>query len=251
MDMDRNAVQEYTVLNTAIPPPLNGSFTGTWETAPWTLDFVDIRGAGLTGIPEPRYQTRVKMLHDKNYFYIGAELYDPDIWNYNDVKNSVIFWENDFEVFVDPDGDSLNYYEFEINALNTIWELTLDKPYNQGGTATSPANIDGLISAIAIDGTLNDPMDVDTKWSVTIAIPWEGFRRYVGAHQNLPPSVKDEWRINFSRVQWRFNVVDGKYERIPKINPPFSIHEEDNWVWSTQHEINMHEPKYWGRVKFA
>ena len=31
----------------------------------------------------------------------------------------MIFNDNDFEVFINPDGDNHEYYEFEINALNT------------------------------------------------------------------------------------------------------------------------------------
>ena len=61
---------------------------------------------------------------------------EPDIWAYNTVNSltiKVIFWENDFEVFVDIEGKGTNYYEFEVNPLNTIWELSLDKPYNVGG----------------------------------------------------------------------------------------------------------------------
>ena len=50
-------------------------------------------------------------------------------------KNGVIFHDNDFEVFIDPDGDNHQYYEFEMNALNTIWELTLPRPYRAGGEA--------------------------------------------------------------------------------------------------------------------
>ena len=46
--------------------------------------------------------------------------------------DSVIFQDNDFEVFIDPDGDNHNYYEIEINALNTEWDLRLPKPYRDG-----------------------------------------------------------------------------------------------------------------------
>ncbi|CEN48597.1 hypothetical protein CCAN2_1920045 [Capnocytophaga canimorsus] len=44
-------------------------------------------------------------------------------------RDTVIFHNNDFEIFLDPDNDSHNYYEFEINALNTVWDLFLTKPY--------------------------------------------------------------------------------------------------------------------------
>src|SRR5207302_4948895 len=66
---------------------------------------------------------------------VFAELEEPHVWGTITRKNKVIFYDNDFEVFIDPDGDNHNYYEFEINALNTIWELTLVKPYRNGGPA--------------------------------------------------------------------------------------------------------------------
>ena len=58
------------------------------------------------------------------------------------------------------------------------------------------------------------------------------------------PSAGDEWRINFSRVEWQTRTVEGKYEKLPGL-------KEDNWVWSPQGEINMHIPERWGVVKFA
>ena len=38
-----------------------------------------------------------------------------------------VFNDNDFEVFIDPDGSTHYYKEFEINALNTTWDLELNK----------------------------------------------------------------------------------------------------------------------------
>jgi|GEM_PF-5265226 len=42
---------------------------------------------------------------------------------------SYVFYDNDFEVFIDPDGDTHRYYELEINAFGTEWDLFLDRPY--------------------------------------------------------------------------------------------------------------------------
>lgn len=51
------------------------------------------------------------------------------------------------QMFVDPDGDNHNYYEFEVNALNTIWELVLKKPYKDHGPCVSPYNLPGTGAA--------------------------------------------------------------------------------------------------------
>src|SRR5262249_47687589 len=84
-----------------------------WQTAPWTRDFADIEGEAK---PRPRFRTRAKMLWDDEYFYVAAELEEPHVWATLTNHDAVIFHDNDFEVFIDPDGDSHNYYEFEMNA---------------------------------------------------------------------------------------------------------------------------------------
>ena len=76
-----------------------------------------------------------KMLWDDDYFYIGAYIEEPNVWATLTKRDSIIFQDNDFEIFIDPDGDSHNYYELEMNALNTVWDLFLVKPYRDGGPA--------------------------------------------------------------------------------------------------------------------
>ncbi len=49
----------------------------------------------------------------------------------------------------------MSYYEFEMNALNTGWDLFLPKPYNAGGKADNSWDIAGLKTAVAVQGTLN------------------------------------------------------------------------------------------------
>ncbi len=229
---------------------VNGKFSDpTWNLAAWTDDFIDIRGSGS---PQPKFCTRAKMLWDQEYFYIAAELEESDVWGTLTEKNSIIYHDNDFEVFIDPDGDGLNYYEFEINALGTIWELTLDRSYKDGGTPDLGTNIEGLISKVSIDGVLNDPNSKDKGWKVELAIPWAGLKKYHKGGMS-PPQIEDIWKLNFSRVQWQHEVVDGNYKRIPEHGTeiPWTEHPEDNWVWSPQGEINMHIPEMWGEVIFC
>ncbi len=216
-----------------------------WKAAPWTAEFVDIQGEQL---PRPRFRTRAKMLWDDEYFYVGAELEEPHLWATLTERDSVIYYDHDFEVFIDPDGDTHEYYELEINALGTEWDLFLVKPYRDGGPALHCWDIAGLKSAVALDGTLNDPSDVDRGWSVEIAIPWAVLAE--AAHRPAPPEPGDQWWADYSRVEWRMEVVDGGYEKAldPSTGKPYP---EDNWVWSPQGVINMHRPETWGLVEFV
>ena len=182
------------------------------------------------------------MLWDDTYFYVGALLEEPHVWGTLTKHDSVIFHDNDFEVFIDPDGDNHEYYEIEINALNTEWDLFLRKPYRNGGPAINEWEIPGLKTGVHVEGTLNNPSDKDTSWSVEFAIPWKVLAEF--AHRPAPPRDGDQWRVNFSRVEWRHEIVDGRYRKVPKTR-------EDNWVWSPQGAIDMHRPERWGYVQFS
>ncbi len=222
------APKSYDCFHNATPIKIDGKLDDpAWNKADWTTDFVDIEGAAK---PQPRFRTRVKMLWDDQYLYIAAELQEPDVKATLTQHDSVIFHDNDFEVFIKPLPDTESYYEFEMNALNTGWDLYLDKPYKKHGKADNSWDIPGLKTAVAIQGTLNNSRDKDHGWTLEIAYPWQAFQ---SRQQVPPPQAGTEWRINFSRVEW-------------KAGQP----REDNWVWSPQGVINMHVPEQWGYLHF-
>lgn len=210
-----------------------------WAAAPWTEDFVDIEGPTK---PKPKFRTRAKMLWDDEYFYVAAEMEEPHVWGTLTRHDSVIFNDPDFEVFMDPDGDSHEYYEFEMNALNTGWDLFLPKPYKDGGKADNGWKIPGLKTAVHVRGTLNNPADKDRGWSVEIALPWRAFAR--GTRRAAAPREGEQWRVGFSRVEWQIKTANGKYEKVPHT-------PENNWIWSAQGVVDMHRPERWGCVQFA
>lgn len=210
-----------------------------WRGVPWTDPFIDIEGEAR---PRPRFRTRAKLCWDDAFLYIAADLEEPDVSGTLTEHDAVIFHDNDFEVFIDPDGDNHEYYEFEINALNTGWDLRLVKPYRDGGPALNEWEIPGLKTAVHVRGTLNDPSDEDEGWSVEIALPWAVLDEFTS--MDCPPRDGDRWRVNFSRVEWRHLVVDGRYAKVPETR-------EDNWVWSPQGAIDMHRPERWGFVQFS
>ncbi len=230
----------YVCFRAAKPPKIDGKLDDpAWRQAAWTDEFVDIEGDAK---PKPRYRTRAKMLWDDDYFYVGAYLEEPHVWGTLKDHDSVIFQDNDFEVFIDPDGDNHLYAEFEINALNTGWDLLLVKPYRDGGPAVQNWEIPGLKHAVHIDGTRNDPRDTDRGWSVELAFPWKVLKELT--ERDAPPRDGDRWRVNFSRVEWRHEVTQGKYRKVKDTR-------EDNWVWSPQGAIDMHRPERWGYVQFS
>jgi hypothetical protein len=210
-----------------------------WANIPWSEPFRDIEGDKK---PDPPFKTRMKMTWGEAGLYIAAELEEPHVWATLKDHDAVIFHDNDFEVFIDPDADSHLYGELELNALNTTWDLLLNRPYRDGGKALDAWEITGLKTAVRVDGTINNPADKDGGWTVEILWPWKSLKEL--SDVRVPPSDGDQWRVNFSRVEWDHEVVDGKYSKIPK-------RAEHNWVWSPQGAINMHMPDRWGVLQFS
>ncbi|MDP0490702.1 MAG: carbohydrate-binding family 9-like protein [Verrucomicrobiota bacterium JB023] len=223
-----------------------------WQFLPWSEEFVDITGQDEL---KPRYRTRFKMGWDEEFLHVRVEMEEPHVWGTIKKKNEVIFHDNDIEVFIDPDGDGLNYYEFEMNALGTIWELSLTKPYKDGGDAIHGCNMKGLRRKVIVHGTLNQPTSEDNGWEAHISFPWNELKQY-HREGTSPPAKGDRWRINLSRVQWKHTIEDGQYVRVPPHGTTLKqgndeYHPEDNWVWSPQGLINMHYPERWGEVVFV
>jgi hypothetical protein len=239
------APRSYICYRTADPLAIDGRLDEpAWLAAEWSAEFVDIEGDAK---PAPEWRTRLKMLWDDEYLYIGAEMEEPHLWATLTERDAIIYRDNDFEVFIDPDGDGRNYYELEINTLGTVFDLFLPKPYREGGSAVIDWDIEGLKSAVTIQGTLNDSSDRDEGWTVELAIPWSALAEH--ASEGRAPRDGEEWRVNFSRVQWNLEAIEGGYRKImdPETGKPVP---EMNWVWSPQGAVNMHIPEMWGTVRF-
>ena len=223
-------------------PVIDGRIdAGEWAPSAWSEAFVDI-----TGDPgrKPRLGTRFRMLWDSNFLYIAAELEEPDLWATLTERDAIVFRDHDFEVFLDPTGDTEQYFEIEINAMNTVMDLFMNKPYRKGGTYDIKWDA-GMTSSVRLDGTLNDHSDRDGGWTVEMAIPFEGLRR---PGRIWMPERDAVWRINFSRVQWPLQHNGKGYAKIKDAsgrNLP-----EDNWVWNPIGVVNMHIPERWGYLRF-
>jgi len=233
-----------------------------WRTVEWSDNFGDIQGP-----KEARRDafkpstTKFKAMWDDTYLYIGALLepssdFGPTQAHFTE-RNSPIFQrDSDFEVFVDWHGSCHEYKELEVNALNVVWNLCLDKPYKDGGSEHSgrvaqpdqPQYWDAKNQKTAVrvvKGQLNDSSGKQATWSVEIALSFKDLKEHLPASPSIAretmttrcvPSVPKFLRVNFSRVELRGRV---------------------NWTWQPQivwdperqgHHgfVDMHLPDAWG-----
>lgn len=240
-----------------------------WKNATWSKRFVDMV-TGDTGM----YNTQTAILWNESHLYIAFKAEEPFVEAKLTERDSIIFLENDLEVFIDG-GDC--YYELEINAANTIYEVffiwkdayakgskfdtpafdvhhpqayTFGGDYDRSGATfwkgTHPRGIrwaftnfdmKGLETAVMVDGTLNDNSDIDKGWTLEIAIPWSSLSILANG-RNIPPQNGDIWRMFLGRFQKL--IVSGK-----EIQPHPAMALSSHGIYDT------HLPEKWSKVEFV
>ena len=253
----------YTCYRTAGPITVDGKLDeSSWKGAPRSQRFVDI----VTGKPA-WFDTRVAMLWDDHCLYFGFAAEETDVWATLTQRDSKIYEDNDLEVFIaGKDG----YYEFEINALNTVYEVfwiwkDIFQPGHRyfGRSEFNPAahptleiaGIGGhvhprgerwgfldwdypdLRHAVHIDGVLNERAGSDKGWSAELAFPWQGLELLADG-RSLPPLNSDLWRIDCSRFQQV--GADGK-----RLEP------SAGWTWNRHGYYDSHIPETFTYVHFS
>lgn len=235
--------KKYTARMAKRPIKVDGKLNEhDWKQAVLISNFEDIEGPAK---PKPTYSTEVKMMWDSQYLYIGAVLEEPHLWGTLKKHDDIIYRDHDFEVFIDPMGDGEQYFEIEINVLGTIMDLFMNKPYKKGGTFDMGWNTTGIQSKVIANGTINDNTDIDSGWTLEMAIPFTAISK---AQRAATTSFNKPWRINFSRVQWTLESEGKSYrKKLNQNNKPISEH---NWVWNPTGVVDMHVPAKWGYLYF-
>lgn len=257
----------YKAHRTPHPPKLDGTLSDdVWQRAPKSPRFVDM----ATGQPA-LYDTRAAVLWDDEALYVGFWVQDPYPRAKLTERDSLIFQENDVELFIDG-GDC--YYEFEINGLGTIYEVffiwrdayrrgsrfaidefnLLDKKaFSFGGnfdreeltfwSGTHPRgtrwafldwDFPGLKSAVHVDGQLNSNVE-GRGWTVELAFPWSGMKHLANG-RSLPPNEGDVWKLFLGRFQ-KLPVGENEVQAA--------------WCWTPHGIYDTHMPEKFTPIVFT
>lgn len=248
-------IAEYTCYRADDPIQIDGRLDEpSWQAAPFSTPFVDI----VTG-EAAWFNTRVALLWNDEYLYFGFTAEETDVWGTLTERDSKIWEENDLEIFI-TGRDS--YYEFEINALNVIYEVLWiwkDAPRPEfdptarrvmvldgvGGHVHPRGerwgfldwDLPGLRHAVHVDGTLNKRNDVDRGWTAEVAVPWRGLD-VLAEGRALPPKNGDVWRIDCSRFE--------KIGRSGEVLDPCA-----GWTWNRHGHYDSHIPEVFPKVTFS
>jgi Carbohydrate family 9 binding domain-like len=230
-----------------------------WKDIPWSDVFGDIQGSddGPTNVSIPI--TRFKATYDEAYLYIAGELYPAEGMttqaHYTQRNSPIYQQDSDFEVFIDVDHSNHMYKELEVNAINTIWNLLLDMPYEDGGHEHSgriarPGEPNfyevyhQATSTKVIAGRINDPDNcTGAAWTVEMALSFADLlsNTTMANDKTKYSPAGGFWRINFSRVEKR-GVINWTWQPQVRWNPVFLRYGGF---------VQMHMPDAWGYLYFV
>lgn len=219
------ALPEYTCLKAKTAVVIDGDLSDpAWQKAE-KVSFSRTE----TSIPT-NFPTTGMMTWDDSYLYIAWDSKSPDVWTTKFTKDTDLWNEEVVEIFIDPGAIGKNFLELEVNPANTIVDLNVAKPF-QGDVNW---DIQGLKTAVIVNGTLNDHTDQDVGWTTEIAIPWASMKDIQGV--SGPPNDGTQWRINLYRIArpWPKNASKDEY-----------------LAWSPTGAINFHMPDKFGIVRFS
>ena len=251
---EQDDLKHYTAYRAVGPVTVDGQLDEpSWHLAPKSPRFEDLEIPGRPAL----FDTQAAVIWDDDYLYVGFWLEEPDVWATLTERDAMICTENDVEVFI---AGKDAYFEFELNALGTIMERMYiwQDAYISGGDNKTPEfdllgtelvdtlggpgtgfkhprgrrwafrawDMPGLKWAVQVDGTINNPHDIDRGWTAEIAFPWQGLK-HLADDRSLPGKEGDIWRMDFSRFQW---INEGGKRTCP------------GWAWSSHGFYDSHIP---------
>jgi hypothetical protein len=258
----------YIAYQTRTPIQIDGHLDEpAWELAPKSPGFVDV----VSGAPA-LYDTRAAVIWDASALYVGFWIEEPFVQARQTERDSLVFLENDVEVFIDG-GDT--YYEFEINALGTVYEVFFiwQDAYTRGsrfdvpefdllsrkalsfggnhdrsgehfwwGTHSRKArwafldwDLPGLQTAVQVSSTATGGPSPRPGWTVELAFPWAGMS-WLANGRSLPPQDGDQWRLFI-----------GRYQQLHVSGQDHTV----GWAWHPIGSTDNHFPERFTPIQFS
>jgi hypothetical protein len=192
----------------ALPRPvIDGRLDeAVWGVAVWTRWWGAPSGDPRASTPP----TRAKFAWAPDALYVAVECRDSDVWSTFTARDSNTWEQEVVEVFLDPDGDHLDYLELQVTPANVVFDARFES-YRKDLPKARAWDMRGLETEVAVDGTLNARDDQDRGWIVELRIP---AAEVPGAR--LPLSANAQWRLNL----FRFDSPQGEPQRAAALSPP-------------------------------
>jgi hypothetical protein len=172
-----------------------------------------------------KQKTTARLLWDDDYLYVSYDCDDADIVALRTERDDPTYMDDAVEIFINPKPSETGvYYGLEMNARAVLYDYVMVNTRY----VLKRFNLQGVLLATHLRGTLNVTGDEDKGWSLEVAIPWANFEEL--SKRPVPGTV---WTAALNR--W-----DGT-----EPNRRLSM-----WVDPQQQRPNPHVPARFGELLF-
>lgn len=170
-----------------------------------------------------------QVVWDDDAIYFAFSISDTDVKsNYTDQDDNLFNNDDLVEIFLDFDGDQKNYLELGVSAANVNYDMTACPAVSCGfWVGNSTWDISGLETAVIVNGTINNSLDVDEGYIIEVKIPFSGLTSAPEANFETP-MAGTEWKGNLYTIDYSTGAL------IDAAN--------DYLSWSTLGSFGFHQP---------
>ncbi len=159
---------------TSTPPVVDGQLNdAVWAEAETIDKFFAYKSGGSPAAAD----ASARLLWDSDRLYVAFEVTDVDIRSScglaGECGPDARLWFGDvIELFVRESTSSPRYYEFQWSPIGDEFDARFD--FRGGGPGSAWDS--GVVSAVQVDGTVDQPSDADQMWTVEASIPLSNFQ---------------------------------------------------------------------------
>ena len=182
--------------------------------------------------PTDKQKSTFRMLWDEENLYLFYECDDPYLTAREINRDGTPYLDDCVEIFLIPVPEPIQmHYGFEVNLYKTSNDFIYLNNMYKGEFISGKGFNPEFDVAFTIDGTVNDNTDVDTGYTMEMAIPIKVFK---GADKFFPVEKGNQWR--FLALRQNRNDIDG-----------------DRRTASTMFltEGDVHDPNVFGLLEFV
>lgn len=209
-----------------------------WTTAPITIDGQAAEPAWanaqpiepftvpwLPGNPAGKSATRARLLWDADALYFLAEMDDGDLFA-DITEHDGQTWHNDvIELFIKPAADKKGYYELQVSAAGTTFDMFIPVGNDARGFAERVKRESfAWKSTVVRRGTLNERDDRDEGWLVEGRIPWIDL-----IHTGARPEPEETWRFALCRIDFDVRADKPEFTTNAPLTAP-NFHQTDKYA---------------------
>ena len=202
------------------PPVIDGKLDDSaWEHAALLTHFIRNNNKGTTsiaGLTPAGAQSLVHVTYDDEYFYVGAQMMEPDMQylvSVSENRDETVWKDDCLEWFLDTDFTGKQVIQIISNNAGIIWD---------GHDYEAQTKIDWTCEGLKVATSHGKD-----SWYVEWAVPYAGLGMPV-------PKKGDVWRMQFARQRYT--------------TPTGQRRENSTWVGSIEKTFKM--PDWFGEIVF-